>query len=215
MRKKNIFIGCVIFLTAIILVSCTSTPDIMPEPESKLKPETKPTTFSAFAMKPHHEAMNEEMRISFERADEVIIGVYSGSHDDDQLGLIHYFDDFKSFDKTSMSWGEEMKVIVQVQADELKPEIIKKNEFYRLSDLDKVGICWDSYEQTRCVYLVEGQKMLIFLQTGYDESLNRSYRKLIDAYPITRVCRADDVFDLMIRNLVSLECDIQVLKTML
>lgn len=199
MREKNIFIGCVIFLTAIILVSCTSAPDIMPEAESK--PETKSTTLPVFNMKPFHEAMNAEMRISFERSDEVIIGVYSGSHNDEQFGLIHYFDDFKSFDKTSMSWGEKMKVIVQVQADELKPEIIKKNEFFRLSDLDKVGICWDSLEQTRYVYLVEGQKMLIFLQTGYDESLNRSYRNLIDAYPVTPVCRADDVFDLIIHNL--------------
>ena len=93
-----------------------------------------------------------------------------------------------------------MKVIVQVQAGEIKPEIIKKNEYFRLSDLDKVGICWDSYEQTRYVYLVEGQKMLIFLQTGYDEARNRSYRNLIDAYPVTPVCRADEVFDLMIRD---------------
>lgn len=182
MRKKIIVIGCVTFLTAIILVSCTSAPDIMPEPEPK--PETKPAAHPEFDMKPFHEAMNAEMRISFERADEVIIGVYSGNHNDEQFGLIHYFDDFKSFDKTSMSWGEEMKVIVQVQTDELKPEIIKKNEFYRLSDLDKVGICWDSYEQTR-----------------YDESLNRSYRNMIDAYPITPACRADDVFDLIIHNL--------------
>lgn len=206
MRKKVISIGCVTFLTAIILVSCTSAPDIMPEAEPK--PETKPTTLPEFDMKPFHEVMNEEMRISFERADEIIVGVYSGSHNDEQFGRIHYFDDFKSFDKTSMSWGPEMKVVLQVQANELKPETIKRNEFYRLSDLDKVGICWDSYEQTRYVYLVEGQKMLIFLQTGYDETHNRSYRNLIDAYPVTPVCRADDVFDLMIRNLVSLECDI-------
>ena len=151
-------------------------------------------------MKPYHEAMNAEMRISFERADEIIIGVYSGSHNDEQFGLIHYFDDFKSFDKAGMFWGPEKKVIVQVQANELKPEIIKKNEFKQLSDLDKVGICWDSYEQTRYVYLVEGQKMLIFLQTDYDEALNRSYRNLIDAYPVTPVCSADDVFDLIIRN---------------
>ena len=151
-------------------------------------------------MKPYHEAMNTEMRISFERADEIIIGVYSGSHNDEQFGLIHYFDDFKSFDKTGMFWGPEMEVIVQVQEYELKPAIIKKNEFKRLSDLDKVGICWDSYEQIRYVYLVEGQKMLIFLQTGYDETKNRSYRNLIDAYPVTPVCRADDLFDQIIRN---------------
>ena len=92
-----------------------------------------------------------------------------------------------------------MKVIVQVQANELKPEIIKKNEFTRLSDLDRVGICWDSFEQTRFIYLVEGQKMLVFLQTGYDEANNRSYRNMIDAYPVTSVCRSADIFDAMIK----------------
>ena len=127
MRNKVILIGCVTILTTIILVSCTSAPEIMPESESIPKPETKPTTLPAFDMKPFHEEMNEEMRISFERSDEVIIGVYSGNHNDEQFGLIYYFDDFKSFDKTSMSLGKEMKVIVQVQEDELKPEIIKKN----------------------------------------------------------------------------------------
>ena len=199
MRKKVIFIGCVSFLTAVILVSCTSAPDILSGPEPETKP-APPLPGTAFSMKPYHEAMNAEMRISFERADEIIIGVYSGSHNDEQFGTIHYFDDFKSFDKTTMSWGQAIKVIVQVQANEIKPEIIKKKEFKRLSGLDKVGICWDSYEQTRYVYLVEGQKMLIFLQTGYDEALNRSYRNMIDAYPVTPVCRADDVFDLMIRD---------------
>lgn len=143
--------------------------------------------------------MSAEMQISFERADEIILGIYTGSHNDEQIGLIHYFDDFRSFDKTSMSWGQEMKVIVQVQANELNPEIIKRNEFKQLSNLDKVGICWDSYEQTRYMYLVEGQKMLIFLQTGFDEASNRSYRNLIDAYPVTPVCRADEVFNLIIK----------------
>ena len=200
MQTKVIFIGCVSFLTAIILISCASAPDILPDPELETKPAPPPPA-PAFSMKPYHEAMNAEMRISFERADEIIVGVYSGSHKDEQFGPIHYFDDFKSFDKTGMSWGPKMKVIVQVQGNELKLEIIKKNEFKRLSDLDKVGICWDSYEQTRYVYLVEGQKMLIFLQTGYDETLNRSYRNLIDAYPVTTVCRADDVFDLVIRDI--------------
>ena len=198
MRKRVLLIGCVSFLAALVLVSCTSKPDIVPGPGPETKP-TPPLPAPAFSMKPYHEAMNEEMRISFERADEIIMGVYSGNHNDEQFGLIYYFDDFKSFDKTSKSWGEEMKVIVQVQAGEIKPEIIKRNEFKQLSDLDKVGICWDAYEQTRYVYLVEGQKMLIFLQTGYDGARNRSYRNLIDAYPVTPVCRADDVFNLMIK----------------
>ena len=207
MRKKAILVVWVSFLAALVIVSCTPAPDIQIEPEPETKP-ARPLPTAAFSMEPFHEAMNAEMRISFDSADEIIIGVYSGSHNDEQFGLIHYFDDFKSFDKTSLSWGPEKKVIVQVQAEDLKPEIITRNEFKQLSDLDKVGICWDSYEQTRYVYLVEGQKMLIFLKTGYDKALNRSFRNMIDAYPVTPVCRADDVFDLMIRNLSSLGCDI-------
>jgi len=182
-----------------MIVSCASTPEISPGSEPGKKPTPLPPPSIDFSMKPYHEAMGTEMRISFERADEILIGVYSGSHQDAQFGLIHYFDDFKSFDKATMSWGEEMKVIVQVQADELQPEIIKENEYFNLSDLDKVGICWDPTEQTRYIYLVEGQKMLIFLQTGYDETNNRSYRNLIDAYPVTPVCRADDIFNLSIK----------------
>ncbi|MCJ7579036.1 MAG: hypothetical protein MUP98_00705, partial [Candidatus Aminicenantes bacterium] len=137
MRKRVLLAGYVSFLAALVLISCTSSPDIVTGPGPETKPAPPPP---AFSMKPYHEAMNAEMRISFERADEVIMGIYSGNHNDDQFGLIYYFDDFKRFDKTSMSWGPEMKVIVQVQANELKPEIIKKNEFTRLSDLDKVGI---------------------------------------------------------------------------
>lgn len=201
MRKRTFLIGCVIFSAALVLLSCSSTPDIVteskPEPKPVISPQPPPSDFS---LKSFQKEMSVEMRISFEIADEVIVGVYSGNHNDEQFGLIYYFDDFKSFDKTSMSWGPEKKVIVQVQANELKPEIIKKNEFNQLSDLDKVGICWDSYEQTRYIYLVEGQKMLIFLKRGYDEARNRPYRNLIDAYPVTSICCAADIFDLMIRN---------------
>ncbi len=208
MWKRVVWVGCVSLLAVLFLVSCSSEPDILSEPKLETKPELSPLPPSLdFSMKPFHEEMSTEMRISFERADEVIIGVYSGNHNDEQFGFIYYFDDFKSFDKTNMTWGPDMKVIVQVQANELKPEIIKKNEFNQLSDIDKVGICWDSYEQTRYVYLVEGQKMLIFLQTGYDETNNRSYRNMIDAYPVTPVCRAENIFDLLIRIFPYLERD--------
>ena len=184
MWKKVSVVNWLCFFAVLIMSSCTSAPDIQPE----TKPETiplPPPPSPNFVMKPYHEAMNAEMRISFERADEILIGLYTGSHEDEQFGLIHYFDDFKSFDKTSLSWGQSM--------------IIKRNEFKQLSDLDKVGICWDPYEQTRNVYLCEGQKMLIFLQTGYDEANNRSYRNIIDAYPVTPDCRADEVFDTLFK----------------
>jgi hypothetical protein len=195
---KRVILSTSVFFFAIFIISgCAPSPDIQPEPEIKPSTPAPPS----FSMKPYHEDMLAEMRVSFIRADEIILGVYSGSYDDEQIGLVHYFENFKSFDKTTMSWGPVMKVIVQVQAQELNPEIIKRNEFPQLSDLDKVGICWDFVGQVRYVYLVEGQKMLIFLQTGYDEMNRQSYRNLIDAYPVTPVCLAKNVFDLMIRDL--------------
>ena len=190
--------GWVVLLITLFMVKCASAPEPLSEPDPKAKVTPIPAA-PAFSMKPFHLEMREEMRISFERADEIIIGLYSGSHENEQFGRFHYFDDFKSFDKDTMSWGEEMKVIVQIQADELEPEIIQENEFTRLSDLDLVGICWDPIEEGRYIYLVEGQKMLVFLQTGYDEANNRSYRNLIDAYPITPICRADELFNALIK----------------
>ena len=185
------------FLVILVLAGCTTAPEVEPEPEPKIEPSEP----APFTMKPFQQEMNVEMRQSYDQADEIIIGVYAGSHEDESLGLVHYIEDFKSFDKTKREWGEVMKVIVQLQAENPKPEIIKRKEFPRLSDLDKVGICWDSYEGIRYVYLVEGQKMLIFLQTGFDEMRNISYRNLIDVYPDTPICRAKDVFDAMVRNL--------------
>ncbi len=202
MRKTEFGVLTILicFLAALVMVSCSSGPDAVSIPEPGTKPVPLPPAEDVFTKKPYHEAMGEEMRISYEQADEIVIGLYSGSHKDEALGHIHYFDNFKTFNKTTLSWGEEMKAIMQIQAGALKPEIIKKNEYFRLSDLDKVGICWDPTEQSRYVYLVEGQKMLVFLQTGYDETNNRSYRNLIDSYPVTPICRADYVFELVVRN---------------
>jgi hypothetical protein len=71
-----------------------------------------------------------------------------------------------------------------------------------LIDLDKTGICWDSYQGDRNVFLVEGKMNLIFLEVGFDEAAGDSYRILLDAYPATDECRAQDVFNLMIQDLV-------------
>jgi len=197
MLNKVNTLSCALMLAIFIMTGCVTSPEIQPQPD--IEPE--PVVTVPFDMRPYHDDMMEEMRLSYERAEEIIVGVYSGSHQDDRLGLIHYFEDFSSFDKETISWGPVMNVIVQVQAMEFKPEIISRTEFPELSDLDKVGICWDVYQRARNIFLVEGEKMLIFLQTGYDEMNNRSYRNLIDAYPVTSVCQAKDVFDLMIRNL--------------
>jgi len=181
-------------------VNCASTPEKPTEPEVKAKPAPPPPP-PKFTPTSYHTAMKEEMRKSFQKADEIIIGVHSGSHEDDVYGLTYYFEDFISFDKTTLAWGPVMHVIFQVLPIGLQPEIISQNEFQNLSDLDKVGICWDSYEQVRDVYLIEGEKMLIFLEQEYDEENNRSYRNLIDTYPVTKECNARAVFDLMIRDL--------------
>jgi len=147
--------------------------------------------------------MKEEMRRSYDHADEIVIGVFTRAHKDKKNGIIYYFSDFSMFDKVTLSWDSPQNVIMQVQQDELKPEIIRRNEFKRLIDLDKTGICWDFYEGSRSVFLVEGKMNLIFLEVGFDEASSTSYRHLLDAYPVTDECRARDVFDLMIKDLIA------------
>jgi hypothetical protein len=92
---------------------------------------------------------------------------------------------------------------MQVQQDEFKPEIIRRNEFKRLVALDKTGICWDYYEGSRSVFLVEGKMNLLFLEMRFDETSSTSYRRLLDAYPVTDECRARDVFDSMIQDFIA------------
>jgi hypothetical protein len=89
---------------------------------------------------------------------------------------------------------------VQVHQDELKPEIIRRNEFKTLIDLDKTGICWDFYQGIRNVYLVEGKKNLIFLEVGFDKTSSHFYRNLLDSYPVTEECRAKYIFNLMLQD---------------
>jgi hypothetical protein len=192
--------GFALVVLAFFAVHCASTPEPPPEPEVKPKP-TPPPPPPKFISKPYHTAMSKEMEKSYHRADEIVIGVYSGTHEDDLYGLAYFFEDFITFDKDTLSWGQVMNVIFQVLPHKLEPEIISAGEFRSLSDLDRVGICWDSYEQVRDVYLIQGEKMLIFLEQEYDEENNRSTRHLIDTYPVTKECNAKAVFDSMVRNL--------------
>ena len=181
-------------LVALLMTGCAPGPKVQPEPVEVSPPP------SGFVMKSFHRSMKGEMRRSYDRADEIVIGVFTGIHRDKKNGIIYYFSDFSIFDKETLSWGSPQNVIVQVRPDELKPEIIRRNEFKRLIDLDKTGICWDYYEGSRSVFLVEGKKNLIFLEMGFDETSSTSYRRLLDAYPVTGECRARDVFDLMIQE---------------
>jgi hypothetical protein len=201
MSKK---IGLYVSLTALTLVlmtGCAQRPEVVPEPEPE--PVEAPPPSSGFVMKSYHHSMKEEMRKSYDRANEIIVGVFTGPHKDKKSGLIFYFSDFSQFDKNTLSWGSAQNVIMKVQPAEISPEIIRRNEFKKLIDLDKTGICWDFYQGDRNVFLVEGQMNLIFLEVGFDEAVSDSYRILFDAYPVTDECRAKDVFDLMIQDLVS------------
>lgn len=200
MLKKSLPLGCVAAILVFLSFHCASHPEPPPEREVKVKP-TPPPPPPKFTPKPYHNAMSEEMRESYQRADEIVIGVYSGTHEDEIYGLAYFFEDFISFDKETLSWGQVMNVIFQVLPHKLEPEIISRGEYQNLSDLDRVGICWDSYEQVRDVYLIEGEKMLIFLEQEYDEANNRSTRHLIDTYPVTKECNAKAVFDAMVREL--------------
>jgi hypothetical protein len=189
----------VLILVVLYLGHCAAGPEVQPEPE--IKP-TPPPVSPEFTLKKHHRAMRSEMRRSYHEADEIIVGIHTGSHEDETDGLTYYFDEFITFDKTALSWGPVMQVIMEVLPGRMKPEIITGRQFERLSDLDRVGICWDSYDQTRYVYLVEGQKMLVFLKLSFDESTMRSSRTLIDAYPVTEKCNGKTVFDSMVHDLV-------------
>jgi hypothetical protein len=188
-------------LTLALMTGCAPRPEVLPEPEPEpVEPLLPP---SGFVMKSYHRSMIEEMRKSYERANEIIVGVFAGIHRDKEGGLIYYFSDFSRFDKETLSWGSSQNVIMQVRPHELRPQIIRRNEFKTLIDLDKTGICWDYYQGNRNVFLVEGRRNLIFLEMGFDEATSESYRNLLDAYPDTDECRARDVFNLMIQDRIN------------
>jgi hypothetical protein len=188
---------CLAALVALLVTDCAQGPKVQPEPVEVSPPS------SGFVMKSFHRSMKEEMRRSYDRADEIVIGVFTGIHRDKKNGIIYYFSDLSVFDKETHSWGPSQNLIMQVRQDEFKPEIIRRNEFKRLIDLDKTGICWDYYEGSRSVFLVEGEMNLVFLEMGFDEASSTSCRHLLDAYPVTDECRARDVFDLMIQELIA------------
>ncbi len=196
--NKIIALGCVVGLATLFSMNCALTPDARTESEADIKTEdhAKPKTM----MKPYHHSMSEEMKISFERADEIIIGVYTGVHMDNQKGKIFYFEDFMRFNKKTLRWGPVENVLLPVLSSELKPKIITREEFKYLSNLDKVGICWDYIEQKRYVYLVEDKPSIVFFEQIVDEENNSSYRNILDTYPVTKDCNAKAVFDLMVRD---------------
>lgn len=192
---------CLTILISAMMTGCAPRPEVLPEPEPE--PAEPPSAPSGFVMKSFHRSMMEEMRKSYDHANEIIVGVFTGMHQDKEGGLVYYFSDFSRFDKEMLSWGSIQNVIMKVQPGKLKPEIIRQNEFKTLIDLDKTGICWDFYQGDRNVFLVEGKMNLIFLEMGFDEATGDSFRNLLDAYPATDECRARDVFNLMIQDIVS------------
>ncbi len=185
---------------AVLLMSCAPKPEMKPQPEPTVKPAPPPAP-TEFTMKPHHFSMREQMQTSYARADEIVVGTYTGNRVDEEKGLIFYFDNVSSFDKTTLSWGPVMNALLPIFSPEIELEIITRGEYEGLSDLDRVGICWDSIDKERFVYIVEGQPTLVFFRHLIDEANNTSYRNLIDTYPATKDCHAKAVFDLMVRDL--------------
>ncbi len=197
---KRVFFIMSLLTVAVLFTTCASPPEIQPEPEVAPTPPPAPKYFS---MKPFHVSMQDHMRLSYNNANEIMLGVFVGGRKDPQKGMIYYFSDFSTFDKTTLSWGPVMNVLAEITPHDSEPEIISQRDFKNLLEWDKVGICWDiDEERIRHSYLVEGQKMLLFLDLRYDEANNRSQRILIDVYPSTQTCAAKSVFDLMVRDLV-------------
>ncbi len=185
-------------------INCASrVPEARTEPKSEIAVPEPPR----ISLKPHHRSMRGGMERSFDKADEIIIGIYTGTHGDGPEGRSYYFDQFRIFNKTTWTWGPEMSALLPVLFQDVRPEIITAQEFKSLSDLDRAGICWDDYEGPRVVFLVEGIPTLAFLKQTFDESANASRRFLIDTYPITKECRAKDVFDLMLRDRAGKQID--------
>jgi hypothetical protein len=189
-----------VMLILALMTGCAPGPKVVPEPEPE--PVEPPPLSAGFEPKSFHHSMKEEMRKSYDHANEILIGELTGTHQNEESGLIYYVSDFSFFDKQTLTWGESQNVIMKVQQNGIKPEIIWREEFKGLIDLDKVGICWDFYEGSRNVFLVEGRINLIFLEAGFDESTGDAFRHLIDTYPDTNECRAKDVFNMMIQDLV-------------
>jgi hypothetical protein len=182
----------------LFMFNCVSTPELKPEPPPTVTPPDQP--LPDFVLKSHHAAMGLEMSKSYDQADEILLGIHTGSFVDETNGLTYFFENFQTFNKTTLSWGPVMEVVVQVLPHALKPEIITQSEFRGMIPMDKVGICWDSFKDNRYVYMIEGESTLLFLDLVFDEVTTNSYRYLIDTYPATRDCDAKTVFDLMIRE---------------
>jgi hypothetical protein len=195
--SKARFLGAVLGWAALTLANCASRPpEVKPEPESKVTVPAAPK----ISLRPYHRSMGDEMMKSFEKANEIVVGVYTGTYGDGRQGRAYYFDQCRVFQKDTWTWSPEMSALLPVLFQEVKPEIISSPELKSLSDLDRTGICWDDYEGPRVVYLVEGIPNLIFLRQFLDESDATSHRILIDCYPLTKECRARDVFDLMLSS---------------
>ncbi|MBS3819434.1 hypothetical protein KGY73_08025 [bacterium] len=200
MWKKILILGCTLGLLLIFLISCQPSPEVKPEPEPEPPEPTPPPAPKGLTLKSYHRSMSQQMEESYQKADEIMVGIFEASHRDPERGLIYYFKDVIPFNKETLSWESPISAVVQVRPGECKPEIIKRRGFKNLIDLDKVGICWDFYEGKRDIYMVGGKKNLIFVNQVIDETQIKSYRTLIDTYPVTEKCQAKAVFDWMIRN---------------
>ncbi len=186
-------LGCLTFFGS----GCAPhAPEVLPGPESEIVVPPAPR----IAVKPYHRSMRDGMRRSFERADEIVIADYTGTYTDGPGGRAYYFDQFRTFNNETWTWGPEMSALLPVLFGDVKPEIIASEEFLSLSPLDKTGICWDDYEGPRVVFLVEGIPTMLFLEHSFNETEQALRRIMIDTYPLTKECRAKDVFDLMLRD---------------
>ncbi len=202
MRANRVPCWSIVWLALALSLSCARAPEIKPAPEPK---PSLPPVPPGFVLKPFQSSMRDEMQKSYPQADEVMIGVLAGVDAEQKDKAVYYFENFSLFNKQTYSWGPVLDVLVEVRPGPFKVEIIRRDEFKRLIALDRVGICWDFYEGKRSLYLVEGQRNLIFLKVELDVNTSRAYRYLIDAYPVTGECRAVDVFHLMIRHLAEEE----------
>lgn len=205
MTWKKIIAGVTGLSLAVFLnINCASTSAVKSEPEPSDEPVSGETASyiepAPVAMKPYHHAMGEEMRRSFHRADEIIMAFYTGNRMDKPEGKTYYFDKFYKFNQETHTWGPVTNVLLPVIFRELKPQIIHRHDFKSLSKNDRIGICWDYYDERRFVYLIEGEYSILFLNQELDEETYTNNRILIDIYPVTKYCNTKTVFESMVHQ---------------
>ena len=101
-KKKLVVLSSAAILAVLIHYHCAPTSKVEPVPEPPPEPAVK--VEPGFSIRSYHYDMKNHMEISYDAADDIIIGIYTGKNEDKSKGTIYYFGDFKRFKKQTLAW---------------------------------------------------------------------------------------------------------------